>query len=94
MISEDTRNEFELIAKALEQQSEAYWNTLTKEQQLDTFCAVVRRIYKGDVELGGSYRYVLYEIFEFGPEAYMPAQLAGYLTIHNMLWDNRANENN
>lgn len=70
----------------LEIEQEEYWNSLSKEQQLNAFCAVVRRIHKGDVELNGSYRYVLYEIFGFGPEAYAPAQMAGYLTIHNCIF--------
>lgn len=67
--------------------SEAYWNSLTKDQQLDVFCAVVRRIYQGDVKERRSYRGVLYDVFEFGPDSYAPAQYAGYLTIHNMLYE-------
>jgi hypothetical protein len=76
----------EAMAK-IELASEQYWNSLTKEQQLDVFCAVCRRIYKGDVIDKGSYRYVLYDVFGFGPEAYAPAQTAGYLTIHNCIFD-------
>jgi len=72
---------------AIEQDSERYWNSLTKEQQLDAFCAVCRRIYKGDIEDKGTYRYVLYNVFGFGPEAYAQAQMAGYLTIHNSIFD-------
>jgi len=71
----------------IEKHSEQYWNSLTKEQQLDAFCAVCRRIYQGDVIDRGTYRYVLYNVFGFGPEAYAPAQLAGYLAIHNSIFD-------
>ena len=71
----------------IENASENYWNSLTKEQQLDAFCAVCRRIRRGDIVDKGTYRYVLYQIFEFGPEAYAPAQLAGYLDIHNSIFD-------
>jgi hypothetical protein len=28
----------------------------------------------------------LYEVFGFGPEAYAPAQMAGYLEIHNAIF--------
>ena len=70
----------------IENQSETYWNSLTKEQQLQAFCAVSRRIYKGEIEDQGSYRWVLYDVFGFGPEAYAPAQLAGYLSIHNAIF--------
>ena len=74
--------------KAVEDRSESYWNSLTPEQQLDAFCAVVRRKYKGEIEKCGTYRYVLYDVFEFGPEAYAPAQMAGYLDLHNSIWSN------
>lgn len=83
----ETAREFDQMVQELEQQQEDYWNTLTKEQQLWAFCSVVRRIYKGDVEDRGTYRYVLYDIFDFGPESYMQGQLAGYLTIHNLIFE-------
>ena len=70
----------------IELESETYWNSLTKEQQLQAFCAVSRRIYKGELEDRGTYRWVLYDVFGFGPEAYAPAQLAGYLSIHNAIF--------
>lgn len=87
----DALQEFsDIFTKAMqdiEDESEKYWNSLTKEQQLDVFCAVSRRIMKGELEDKGSYRYVLYDVFDFGPEAYAPAQMAGYLSIHNAIKD-------
>ena len=71
----------------LKNEQEAYWNSLTKEVQLKAFCAVVRRIHKGDIEDKGSYRYVLYQVFGFGPESYAQAQMAGYLTLHDSIFD-------
>jgi hypothetical protein len=70
----------------IEKDSEDYWNSLSKEDQLKAFCAISRRIYKGEIEERGSYRYVLYDVFGFGPEAYAAAQMAGYLTIHNSIY--------
>lgn len=70
----------------IEQQHEEYWNSLTKEQQLAVFCAVARRIHQGELVDQGSYRHVLYGVFGWGPEAYAPAQLAGYLEIHNSIY--------
>lgn len=78
----------ELYSKAMdevEQQHEEYWNSLTKEQQLAAFCAVSRRIHQGEIVDRGTYRHVLYNVFGWGPEAYAPAQLAGYLEIHNAI---------
>ena len=89
----DALQEFsDIFTKAMqdiEDESEKYWNSLTKEQQLDVFCAVSRRIMKGELEDKGSYRYVLYDVFDFGPEAYAPAQMAGYMSIHNAIKDDQ-----
>jgi hypothetical protein len=83
---EEISNAFIEAMKEIENDQEAYWNSLSKDDQLKAFCAVARRIFKGDIELKGSYRYVLYEVFGFGPEAYAQAQDAGYLAIHNAIF--------
>jgi len=77
---------FEAVMKEEENKQEEYWNSLTKEQQLMVFCAMSRRIYDGEIKQKGSYRYVLYDVFGFGSEAYMPAQCAGYMEIHNSIY--------
>lgn len=69
-----------------EKEQEAYWKSLTKEEQLKAFCAVVRRIHQAEIVDQGSYRHALYGVFGFGPESYGQAQLAGYLTIHNCIY--------
>ena len=73
--------------KEIEAEQEEFWNSLSKEDQIKCFCAISRRIYKGEIEDKGSYRYVLYTVFGFGPEAYAQAQDAGYLSIHNAIYD-------
>lgn len=78
--------DFNAVMKEVENEEEKYWNSLTKEQQLCCFNSVCRRIIKGEFEDKGTYRYVLYEIFGFGPEAYARAQMAGYLDIHNSIF--------
>lgn len=83
---EETSNAFMTAMNILKDEQEAYWDSLTKEEQLKAFCAVARRIHEGEVILGGTYRYVLYNVFGFGPEAYAQAQLAGYLDIHNAIY--------
>jgi hypothetical protein len=69
----------------MEEDQEKYWSSLTPEQQLDAFCCISRRIVDGELTKKGSYRYVLYDVFGWGPESYLPAQVAGYLTIHNAI---------
>ena len=83
----DVSDRFNSVMKLIEQEQEEYWNSLTKEQQLAAFCAVSRRIHQGELVDQGSYRHVLYGVFGWGPEAYAPAQLAGYLEIHNAIRD-------
>ena len=65
------------------ERSDKLWNSLSEEDRLDLFLAVVRRIYKAEFVEKMSYRGALYETFGFGPEAYMLAQMDGYLDIHN-----------
>jgi hypothetical protein len=70
-----------------EKESEAAWNSLDQETQLKIFCAISRKIFQGELQDRGTYRHVLYDVFGFGPESYAPAQLSGYLAIHNAICD-------
>lgn len=81
----ETSKQFQQFFKELEAEQEEFWNSLTKTEQIFVFCAVARRIYKGELEDKRSYRGVLYDVFGFGPEAYAAAQDAGYLAIHNSI---------
>lgn len=81
----DISNHFNEAMAEVEKESEAYWNSLSKEEQLKAFCAVSRRIHQAEIIDQGTYRWALYDVFGFGPEAYAPAQLAGYLAIHNSI---------
>ncbi len=80
------RGSFTEAMDLVEKDSEDYWNSLSKEDQLRAFCAVSRRIYQGEIVDRGSYRHVLYSVFGFGTEAYAPAQMARYLEIHNSIY--------
>lgn len=62
-----------------------WWTKLSEEEQLQCFRQVCKLIHKGDVEDRGSYRYVLYDVFGWGPEAYSDG-LAHYMTIHNLIF--------
>lgn len=70
-----------------EVESEALWNSLSKEEQLKVFCAVVKRIYLGEFKEMRSYRGMLYGVFGFGKDSYSKAQEAGFVAIHNGLYD-------
>jgi hypothetical protein len=85
-MNEELSNQYQEAVDRMVKKQEEYWNSLTKEQQLDAFCCVSRRIFEGEIKNKGSYRHVLYSVFGFGPEAYMLAQEAGYLAIHNSIF--------
>jgi hypothetical protein len=71
--------------EAIREQQEQFWNSFTKQQQLDLFCAVVRRIYQAEIVERRSYRGTLYDVFGFDADAYGLAMEAGYITLHNSI---------
>lgn len=77
---------FKKVMDEIEAKSEAKWNALDDVDQLDYFCAIVRRICKAELVDQTSYRGALYGVFGFGPEAYVQAQMAGYLELHNSIY--------
>ena len=70
---------------AYEKQCDDYWNGLSYEDQLMAFYSVVKRIHKGDLVDRGSYRWVLYDVFGFGPDAYILGMDCGYMELHNAI---------
>jgi len=84
---QDMQNELQDYDKQFEEDTDKIWNSLSSDDKLAVFCAVVRRIYKAELVDQGSYRHALYEVFGFGPEAYAPAQLSGYLSLHNAIYN-------
>lgn len=75
----------EEIKNQREQEADDFWNSLTLEQKHNAFYSVVKRIYQGEIRDEGSYRYVLYDVFGFGPEAYGLGMDCGYLALHNRI---------
>jgi len=82
----ETSNMFMEAMNEIKAERESYWESLTHDEQLKCFCAVVERIMEGEEE-GRSYRGILYSTFGFGPEAYAQAQMAGFLELHNSIYD-------
>jgi hypothetical protein len=69
------------------QEAETFWNNLSYEDQLRAFYYVCSKIYEGDVEKSGSYRFVLYDIFGFDLDSYVLGMDCQYIIIHNLLFD-------
>lgn len=70
-----------------EAKNDEWWNGLTEEEREDAFYAVIKRMYKAEVEDRGSYRHALYEVFGFDPSMYGRGMDCGYMALHNMIFD-------
>ena len=84
---ENLRKMLEEVREKNDKSAEDFWNSLTYDQKCDAFHAVVRRIYDGEIKVSGSYRYVLYDIFGFGPDMYTRGMDCGYMALHNSIMD-------
>jgi hypothetical protein len=84
---ENARIVFEQIRKADEEEANKFWNNLSYEDKCNAFHAVVSRIHEGEIKLRGSYRYVLYDIFGFGPDMYGRGMNCGFMALHNSIMD-------
>ena len=84
-ILEEIRVKQEEFTTAYEKQADDWWESLPMEQRELAFYSVVKRIYDGDIKQGGSYRYVLYDVFGFDPGMYGIGMDCGYMELHNSI---------
>lgn len=70
-----------------EAKNDAWWNGLTEEEREDAFYAVIKRMYKAEVQDRGTYRWALYNVFGFDPGMYGRGMDCGYMALHNMIFD-------
>jgi len=72
--------------KQFANQAEEAWDKMSHDEQLMAFYSVVKRLTKGELDDdGSSYRYILYNIFGFGPEAYRVGMNCGFMRLHNAI---------
>jgi hypothetical protein len=79
--------EFTQALDGYQKESIELWNSLPYDDRLKLFCAITSLIYKGEIKEKGTYRYVLYNVFGFDLDSYVPAQHSGYMAIHNAIYD-------
>jgi hypothetical protein len=84
---DDIRALFEEVATSQDSEAEAFWDSLSVDDQMKAFHAVVKRIVKGELQDKGSYRYVLYDIFGFDKDAYLMGMNCGYMDLHNSIFE-------
>lgn len=78
---------FEEIRLQQEKEANDYWNSLSYDDKCNAFHAVVSRIVQGEIKQKGSYRYVLYDIFEFEADMYSRGMDCGFMALHNSIMD-------
>ena len=79
-------DDMESLQEELEQryhgESESWWNSLSKEEQLAAFYSVTKRIHHGFLQQT-SYRGILYGIFGFDSKAYSVGIASGFFEMYN-----------
>lgn len=68
-----------------EAKNNEWWNSLTEEEREDAFYAVIKRMYRAEVEDRGTYRWALYDVFGFDPGMYGRGMDCGYMDLHNLI---------
>ena len=81
----DLCNAIEEAQQNYDKNADEYWERLPYEDKLKAFYSVCKRIHKGEIKDKGSYRYVLYQVFGFGLDAYTIGMRCGYDEIHNSI---------
>ena len=79
-------DEYGQAMKEIERRQEEFWNSLSKDDQLKAFCAVVRRIVQAELRDKGTYRWALYDVFGFGMESYTQGMDCGFMALHNSIY--------
>ena len=77
---------FEEIRVDYDNEANTWWDSLSQDDQQLAFYSVVKRIYKGEIEDRGSYRHVLYNVFDFDSSAYVMGMDCGFLELHNSIY--------
>jgi hypothetical protein len=62
----------------------SFWASMSEEEQIMAAMIVFHKLEKHARRLG-TYRVMLYNLFRWSSAAYAPIQLAGGLTIHNLI---------
>jgi len=74
------------------QKAKEYFESSDNDQKLLLFFHVTNLIFKNYFKDGGSYRALLYDKFEFGPESYGLGMDSGMFAVHNAISTPEENE--
>ena len=71
--------------KQYETNNDEWWNSLSEDERMDAFYAVVKRIHKAELIDKGTYRWALYEVFGFDESMYTRGMDCGFMNLHNAI---------
>lgn len=83
----EVQEAFEQARLQDEAEAEAFWSGLSYDDKCNAFHAVVSKLVEGEITKKGTYRYVLYDVFGFGPDMYVRGMNCGYMALHNSIMD-------
>lgn len=86
-VSEELSKVFEEARIRDENDANNFWDSLSYDDKCNAFHAVVSRLFDGEIKEKGSYRYVLYDVFRFGPDMYVRGMNCGFMALHNSIMD-------
>lgn len=84
---DELREALQKAHEEYEAKNDEWWNGLTEEEREDAFYAVIKRMYRAEVQDRGTYRWALYDVFGFDMNMYGRGMDCGYLNLHNMIFD-------
>lgn len=73
------------VRDLFDKENDAWWEKLSQDEREAAFYAVCKRIHKADIEDRGTYRYGLYNVFDFDAGMYEVGMNCGYFDIHNLI---------
>ena len=83
--SEQRSKVYEEARRQNDADAELFWNSLSYDDKCNAFHYVISKIFEGEIKVKGSYRYVLYDIFKFGPDMYARGMDCGFMALHNSI---------
>ena len=81
------QQQFEKTRIAHEAKVDEWWDSITTEEREMAFYSICKRIYKAELQDGGTYRWALYDVFGFDGGMYRHGMNCGYMAIHNAIFD-------
>lgn len=77
---------FENAKIVFDKQCKDFFDSLEYDDQLKVFYHVVKNIYEGCLIDQGSYRHIIYNKFNFGPDSYALGMDCGLLELNNSIY--------